>query len=106
MLKIPKVYVSYHIYLFHSKYTIRDFREVAMVNAEKIKKRCYIFLVFYVFLFGPIIIFSLDEVVSSDFTHKYKTILFVIKLFFMNLPILLALIINNYIAKKTKNVEK
>ena len=71
-----------------------------MVNAEKIKKRCYIFLVFYVFLFGPIIIFSLDEVVSSDFTHKYKTILFVIKLFLMNLPILLALIINNYIAKR------
>ena len=74
-----------------------------MVNAKKIKKRYYIFLVFYVFLFGPIIIFLLDEVVSPDFTHKYKTILFVIKLFLMNLPILLALIINNYIAK---NVEK
>ena len=74
-----------------------------MVNAKEIKKRYYIFLVFYVFLFGPIIIFLLDEVVSSDFTHKYKTILFVIKLFLMNLPILLALIINNYIAK---NVEK
>ena len=74
-----------------------------MVNAKKIKKRYYIFLVFYFFLFGPIIIFLLDEVVSSDFTHKYKTILFVIKLFLMNLPILLALIINNYIAK---NVEK
>ena len=74
-----------------------------MVNAKKIKKRYYIFLVFYVFLFGPIIIFLLDEVVSSDFTHKYKTILFVIKPFLMNLPILLALIINNYIAK---NVEK
>ena len=73
-----------------------------MLNAEKHKKRFYIFLVFY-FLFGPIIIFLLDEVVSSDFTHKYKTILFVIKLFLMNLPILLALIINNYIAK---NVEK
>ena len=38
-----------------------------------------------------------DNVVSADFTHKYKTILFVIKLFFMNLPILLALVINNYI---------
>ena len=74
-----------------------------MVNAKKIKKRYYIFLVFYVFLFGPIIIFLLDEVVSPDFTHKYKTILFVIKFFLMNLPILLALIINNYIAK---NVEK
>ena len=77
-----------------------------MVNAEKIKKRCYIFLVFYVFLFGPIIIFSLDEVVSSDFKQKYKIILFVIEVFFMNLPMLLALIINNYIAKKTKNIEK
>ena len=77
-----------------------------MVNEKKIKKRYYIFLVFYVFLFGPIIIFLLDEVVSSDFTHKYKTILFVIKFFLMNLPILLSLILTNYIAKKTKNVEK
>ena len=77
-----------------------------MLNAEKIKKRYYIFLVFYVFLFGPIIIFLLDEVVSSDFTHKYKTILFVIKFFLMNLPILLSLILTNYIDKKTKNVEK
>ena len=77
-----------------------------MVNAKKIKKRYYIFLVFYVFLFGPIIIFLLDEVVSSDFTHKYKTILFVIKFFLMNLPVLLSLILTNYIAKKTKNVEK
>ena len=74
-----------------------------MINAKKIKKRYYIFLVFYVFLFGPIIIFLLDEVVSSDFTHKYKTILFVIKFFLMNLPILLSLILTNYIAK---NVEK
>ena len=77
-----------------------------MVNAKKIKKRYYIFLVFYVFLFGPIIIFLLDEVVSSDFTHKYKTILFVIKLFLMNLPILLAWILTNYIDKKTKTAEK
>ena len=77
-----------------------------MVNTKKIKKRYYIFLVFYVFLFGPIIIFLLDEVVSSDFTQKYKTILFVIKFFLMNLPILLSLILTNYIAKKTKNVEK
>ena len=77
-----------------------------MLNAEKLKKRYYIFLVFYIFLFGPIIIFLLDEVVSSDFTHKYKTILFVIKFFLMNLPILLSLILTNYIDKKTKNVEK
>ena len=77
-----------------------------MVNAKEIKKRYYIFLVFYVFLFGPIIIFLLNEVVSSDFTQKYKTILFVIKFFLMSLPILLSLILTNYIAKKTKNVEK
>ena len=77
-----------------------------MVNAKKIKKRYYIFLVFYVFLFGPIIIFLLNEVVSSDFTQKYKTILFVIKFLLMSLPILLSLILTNYIAKKTKNVEK
>ena len=76
-----------------------------MLNAEKLKKRFYISLVFY-FLFGPIIIYLLDEVVSSDFTQKYKTILFVIKFFLMNLPILLSLILTNYIAKKTKNVEK
>lgn len=76
-----------------------------MVNAEKIKKRCYIFLVFYL-LIGSAVFFLFENMVSPDFTHKYKTILFVIKLFFMNLPILLALVINNYIDKKTKNVEK
>ena len=76
-----------------------------MLNAEKLKKRFYISLVFY-FLFGTIIYFLFDEIVSPDFTHKYKTILFIIKLIYMNLPIVLALIINNYIAKKTKNVEK
>ena len=52
-----------------------------MVNAKKIKKRYYIFVVFYVFLFGPIIIYLLDEVVSSDFTQKYKTIISVFKYF-------------------------
>lgn len=76
-----------------------------MLNTEKLKKRFYISLVFY-FLFGTMIYFWFDEVASPDFTHKYKTILFVIKLVYMNLPIVLALIINNYIAKKTKNVEK
>ena len=76
-----------------------------MLNAEKLKKRFYISLVFY-FLFGTIIYFLFDEVVSPDFTYKYKTILFVIKLVYMNLPIVLALVINNYIDKKTKNVEK
>ena len=77
-----------------------------MINEKKIKKRYYIFVVFYVFLFGPIIIYLLDEVVSSDFTQKYKTILFVIKLFLMNLPILLSWALTNYIDKRTKNVEK
>ena len=97
-------HILYTYFIVNTQYAISG--GVAMVNAEKIKKRCYIFLVFYVFLFGPIIIFSLDEVVSSDFTHKYKTILFVIEVFFMNLPMLLALVINNYIDKKTKTVEK
>ena len=105
MLKIPKVYVSYHIYLFHSKYAIRDFREVTMLDAKKIKKRYFIFLVFYV-LFGIALSSILHRELSSDFKQKYKIILFVIEVFFMNLPTLLALIINNYIAKKTKNVEK
>lgn len=76
-----------------------------MLNAEKLKKRFYIFLVFY-FLFGTTIYFLFDSAVSPDFTRQYKIILFVIEVFFMNLPTLLALIINNYIAKKTKNVEK
>ena len=76
-----------------------------MVNAEKIKKRFYIFLVFYV-LFGATVHFLSDRALGSDFKQKYKIILFVIEVFFMNLPMLLALIINNYIAKKTKNVEK
>ena len=77
-----------------------------MLNAEKIKKRYYIFLVFYVFLFGPIIIFLLDEVVNPDFTQKYKTILSVFKYFCSILPIVLAWILTNYIDKKTKIAEK
>ena len=79
-----------------------------MLNAEKIKKikkRYFIFVVFYV-LFGIALSSILHRELSSDFKQKYKIILFVIEVFFMNLPILLALIINNYIAKKTKNVEK
>ena len=77
-----------------------------MLNTEKIKKRFYIFVVFYVFLFGPIIIFLLDEVVNPDFTQKYKIIISVFKYFCSILPIVLAWILTNYIAKKTKNVEK
>ena len=77
-----------------------------MLNTEKIKKRFYIFVVFYVFLFGPIIIFLLDEVVNPDFTRKYKIIISVFKYFCSILPIVLAWILTNYIAKKTKNVEK
>ena len=77
-----------------------------MLNAEKLKKRYYIFVVFYVFLFGPIIIYLLDEVVSSDFTQKYKTIILLFKYFCSILPIVLAWILTNYIAKKTKTAEK
>ena len=76
-----------------------------MLNAEKRKKRFYTFLVFY-FLFGIALLLILDNAVSPDFEHKHKTLLFVLKLTYMESPILLALIINNYIAKKTKNVEK
>ena len=105
MLKALEVCIPDYIYLIHSKYAIRDFREVTMLNAEKIKKRYFIFLVFYV-LFGIALLSILDRELSSDFKQKYKIILFVIEVFFMNLPMLLALIINNYIAKKTKTVEK
>ena len=76
-----------------------------MLNAEKHKKRFYIFLVFY-FLFGPIIIFLLDEVVNPDFTQKYKIIISVFKYFCSILPIVLAWILTNYIDKKTKTAEK
>ena len=76
-----------------------------MLNAEKYKKRFYIFLVFY-FLFGIALLLILDRAVSPDFEQKYKTLLFVLKLTYLELPIVLALIINNYIAKKTKNIEK
>ena len=77
-----------------------------MFDAEKRKKRYYIFLVFYVFLFGPIIIFLLDEVVNPDFTQKYKIIISVFKYFCSILPIVLAWILTNYIDKKTKTAEK
>ena len=76
-----------------------------MLNAEKRKKRFYTFLVFY-FLFGIALLLILDNAVSPDFEQKHKTLLFVLKLTYLELPIVLALIINNYIAKKTKNVEK
>lgn len=76
-----------------------------MLNAEKLKKRFYISLVFY-FLFGTALLLILDNAVSTDFEQKYKTLLFVLKLIYMELPIVLALVINNYIDKKTKNVEK
>lgn len=75
-----------------------------MLDTKKIKKRYFISLVFYL-LFGTALLLILDNAVSPDFEQKYKTLLFVLKLTYMELPILLALIINNYIAKKTKNVE-
>ena len=76
-----------------------------MLNTEKLKKRFYISLVFY-FLFGIALLLILDNAVSPDFEQKHKTLLFVLKLTYMELLILLALIINNYIDKKTKNIEK
>ena len=76
-----------------------------MLNAEKIKKRYYIFLVFYL-LFGIVLLLILDRVGSQDFTQKYKTILSVFKFVYTILPIVLSWALTNYIAKKTKNVEK
>ena len=76
-----------------------------MLNAEKIKKRYYIFLVFY-FLFGTTIYFLFDNVVNPNSIQQYKIILFVLEVVYFDLPLVLALIINNYIDKKTKNLEK
>ena len=76
-----------------------------MLNAEKIKKRYYIFLVFYL-LFGIVLLLILDRVGSQDFTQKYKTIISVFKYFYSILPIVLAWILTNYIDKKTKTAEK
>ena len=76
-----------------------------MLNAKKLKKRFYIFLVFYV-LFGIALLLILDRAVSPDFEQKYKTILSVFKFLYIVLPSVLSSILTNYIAKKTKNVEK
>ena len=76
-----------------------------MVNAKKIKKRYYIFLVFYL-LFGIVLLLILDRVDSQDFTQKYKTILSVFKFVYTILPIVLYWALTNYIDKNTKNVEK
>ena len=76
-----------------------------MLNSKKLKKRFYIFLVFYV-LFGIALLLILDRAVSPDFTRQYKIILFVLEVVYFDLPLVLALVLNNYIDKKTKNVEK
>ena len=76
-----------------------------MVNAKKIKKRYYIFLVFYL-LFGIVLLLILDRVDSQDFTQKYKTILSVFQCVYSILPIVLSWALTNYIDKNTKNVEK
>lgn len=76
-----------------------------MVNAKKIKKRYYIFLVFYL-LFGIVLLLILDRVDSQDFTQKYKTILSVFQFIYSILPIVLSWALTNYIDKNTKNVEK
>ena len=75
-----------------------------MLDAKKIKKRYFIFLVFYL-LFGIVLLLILDRVDSQDFTQKYKTILSVFKFVYTILPIVLSWALTNYIAKKTKNVE-
>ena len=72
-----------------------------MLNTEKIKKRYYIFLVFY-FLFG----IALLLILSPDFTQKYKTILSMFKFVYSILPMWLSLALTNYINKNTKNIEK
>ena len=76
-----------------------------MLNAEKIKKRYYIFLVFY-FLFGTTIYFLFDNVVNPNSIQQYKIILFVLEVVYFDLPLVLALVLNNYIDKKTKTIEK
>lgn len=78
------------------------------VKRRKNKKRYYIFLVFYL-LFGAVFYFlfdGFDGVFGPDFRQKHKITIFVINFLCSSLPIVLALIINNYIDKKTKNVEK
>ena len=76
-----------------------------MLDAKKIKKGYFIFLVFYL-LFGIVLLLILDRVDSQDFTQKYKTILSVFKFVYTILPIVLSWALTNYIAKKTRNVEK
>ena len=76
-----------------------------MLNAEKLKKRYFIFLIFYI-LIGTVVFFLSDNVLSPDFTRQHKIILFVLEVVYFDLPIVLALVINNYINKNTKNVEK
>ena len=76
-----------------------------MVNAEKLKTKFYIFLIFYV-LIGIALLLVLDSTVSPNFTQEYKTILSVIKFVYIILPAGLSLALTNYINKNTKNVEK
>lgn len=76
-----------------------------MLNTKKIKKRYFIFLIFYV-LIGIALLLVLDSTVNPDFTQKYKTIISVFKYFYSILPIVLAWILTNYIDKKTKTAEK
>lgn len=76
-----------------------------MLNAEKLKTKFYIFLIFYV-LIGIALLLVLDSTVSPNFTQEYKTILSVIKFVYIILPAGLSLALTNYINKNTKNVEK
>ena len=76
-----------------------------MLKEKKIKKKFYIFLIFYV-LIGIALLLVLDSTVSPNFTQEYKTILSVIKFVYIILPAGLSLALTNYINKNTKNVEK
>lgn len=96
--------ICFTSYLIYSKYAIAILGGY-YVKYRKTQNKILQFLIFYV-LIGIALLLILDNAVSPDFEQKHKTLLFVLKLTYMESPILLALIINNYIAKKTKNVEK
>ena len=96
-------HIIYTYFIVNTQYAISG--RFLMLNTKKIKKRYFIFLVFY-FLFGTTIYFLFDSAVSPDFTRQYKIILFVLEVVYFDLPLVLALVLNNYIDKKTKTIEK
>ena len=77
-----------------------------MLNTKKIKKKIfYISSILFVIWYRTNINIKKENLVQI-LNKNTKSYYLWLKFFFMNLPMLLALIINNYIAKKTKNVEK